>query len=181
MTAGPWIIILGAVITDIVTAQCLTDSVGWVGLCSKRISHVTRVFYALRVGLERLCGYYRELKPISDLHLSTCFFSWLTSYRDKDKNHIVKFEYVSYLEDDLSCTALRAWTCTEPMQDIVVKFSECYGERGHCLLVERGLMLKLLYCGKLGHEIRLTLPSYEGLNIAVMEYVHRHTLAVAKG
>jgi len=70
---------------------------------------------------------------------------------------------------------------TEPPQDIVVKFSECYGERGHCLLAERGLTLKILYCGKLGHEIELTLPFCEGLNVAVMEYVHRHTLVVGKG
>jgi hypothetical protein len=158
----------------------------WVGLDSalseSRISHVARVFYALRVGLEKLHGYYQELKPTRDLCLSTCFFPWITSYHDKNKNHIVKFEYVGYLEDDLSCTALCVQTCTEPPNHHKTLLSNLVNAmvKEDIVCLRKGVSHQN-YCIVASCGMRSGRPSYEGLNVAVMEYVHRHTLAVGKG
>jgi hypothetical protein len=54
---GPWIVVQGAVITDGVIIQRLANYV-WVGIDSvlneSHITHVTRVFYALKTSLEKL-------------------------------------------------------------------------------------------------------------------------------
>jgi hypothetical protein len=120
VTAGPWIVIPGAVITDVVIVQRLTDSV-WVGLDSvmneSRIMHVASVFHALRMNLI----YY-------------------------DSGRTVLFKYIGFLEDDPSCIAIHARMCTEPVRNIV-KFVECYTERVHKILKAKGLAPELLYCG----------------------------------
>jgi len=68
-TAGPWIVVQGAVITDGVIVQRLTDYV-WVGIDSvlneSHIAHVARVFYALKTSLDKLSTYYKSQKPSSD-------------------------------------------------------------------------------------------------------------------
>ena len=107
--------ILGAVITDGVIIQRLTDCV-WVGLDSvlneSRIAHVARILYALRTSLAKLRRYYENLQPTSIPSVGTRYFPSITAYRDGDE--IVHFEYLGYLENDSSCTAIRARTCTEP-------------------------------------------------------------------
>ena len=172
--------ILGAVITDGVIIQRLTDSV-WVGLDSvlneSRIAHVARILYALRTSLEKLRRYYENLQPTSIPSVGTRYFPSITAYRDGDE--IVHFEYLGYLENDSSCTAIRARTCTEPSRDIVVKFVDRYGERAHQVLAEAGMAPKLFYCES--PQLDMEQPSYHPLRMVVMEYVNGSTLTAARG
>jgi serine/threonine protein kinase len=180
-TSGPWVVVLGAVIADMVVVQRLTDSV-WVvsdsALHESRISNVARMFHSLRMGFERLHLYYRGLKPTGDLSPSTRFFPSITAYHDGSE--IIPFEYLGYLENDSSCTAIRARTCTRPTRDIVVKFTERYSVSAHEVLTEAGLATKLLYSGPPGRDITQTQPSYQPLIMVVMDYVDGRTLVAAK-
>ena len=178
-TAGPWVVVLGAVITDVVIIQRLTDCV-WVGLDSvlneSRITRVARIFYALRMSLDKLRCYYKNLQLTDIPSVLACYFPSITAYRDGDK--VVFFEYVGFLENDVSCTAIHARTCTQPAQHIVVKFVNRYGERAHQVLAEAGLAPKLLYCGP--PQLDMGQPSYHPLCMVIMEYVNGLTLAEAK-
>lgn len=159
--------------------QRLTDCV-WAGLDSvlneTRIAHVARIFYALRTSLEKLHDYYKNLPSTSIPFVEERYFPSITAYRDGGKT--VPFRYLGFLENDPSCTAIHARTCTEPMQDIVVKFVDRYGERAHRVLADEGLAPKLLYCGPL--RLDEGQPSYASLCMVVMEYIYGSTLTVAK-
>ena len=145
---GPWIVVQGAVITDGVIVQRLTDYV-WVGidtvLNEAHISHVARVFYALKTGLEKLNTYYKSQQPTSNHPVASRYFPSITAY--SQDNVLVMFKYVGYLEHVPDCITLRAQTLTEPAQDIVIKFVDRYGEKAHRILADEGLAPKLLYCG----------------------------------
>jgi serine/threonine protein kinase len=162
-----------------VIVQRLTDCV-WVGLDSvlneSRIAHVARIFYALKTSLEELRRYYTNLRPTGDPSVATRYFPSITAYRDGDET--THFKYLGFLEDDPSCTAIHAQTCTEPVQDIVVKFVDRYGERAHRILEEEGLAPKLLYCGPL--QLDKGQPSYHPLRMVVMEYIYGSTLTAKK-
>ena len=97
-----------------------------------RIMHVARIFHALRTNHGRLHDYYKNLQPNSIPPFGTRFFPSITAY--PYRGNIVRFEYVGFLENDPSCTAIHARTLTEPVRDIVVKFVERYGERAHRIL-----------------------------------------------
>ncbi len=118
--------ILGAVITDGVIVQRLTDYV-WVGMDSvlneSRITRVARVFHALKTSLEELRSYYENVKITGDLPVGSRYFPSITSYPDNGER--IRFEYVGYLENSSDCTTLRART---PTQDLVVKFVDRYGK-----------------------------------------------------
>ena len=136
-----------------------------------------RVFSALRTGLEKLQSYYENLTPTRKDPDPSRYFPSLTCYEDGGK--IVEFEYVGYLENDFSCTTLRARTCTSPPRDIVVKFmQEPYGASAHEALAEAGLAPKLLYCGK--PSLKSGGPSYGEIEMIVMEYVDGDTVAALK-
>jgi serine/threonine protein kinase len=164
----------------VVIVQRLTDWV-WVGLDSvlneSRIMHVAQMFCALRNSLDRLSRYYKDLPPTSNPSDGTRFFPSVTAYRDGCKT--VEFEYQGYLENEPSCTAIRARTCTEPIRDIVVKFVDRYSERAHKILWEAGLAPRLDYCGSL--QLDDGQPSYGPLSMVVMEYIHGQPLNDAKG
>jgi hypothetical protein len=123
-TAGPWIAILGAVITDGVIVQRLTDYI-WVGLDSvlneSHITHVARAFYALRASLKKLTSYYESL-DLSNLPHDSRYFPSITAYRPHGGGH-VKFKYVGFLENCPDCITLRARTETMSAQDIVTSMS----------------------------------------------------------
>lgn len=76
-TSGPWIVILGAVFTDGLIIQRLTDYI-WVGLDSTRneihIARVARIFYALRNGLENLKSFYEGWGYLAILLLRRAIF-----------------------------------------------------------------------------------------------------------
>jgi serine/threonine protein kinase len=176
-SAGPWITILGAVITDGVIVQRLTDCV-WVGLDSvlnePHVTHVARTFHALKASLEKLNIYYESLHPVSNFPANSRYFPSITTYPHDDGP--VEFEYLGFLENTPDCTTLRART--NAGQDVVVKFVERYGERAHRLLADAGLAPKLLYCGSL--QFNDDDPSYRSISLVVMEYVDGETLAEAK-
>jgi hypothetical protein len=125
-------VVLGAVITDGVIVQRLTDYI-WVGLDSvlneSHITHVARIFYALKGSLERLNSYYEGLQLTNKSPAGSRYFPSTTAYPNGDE--LIHFEYVGFLENSPDCTTLRARTCAEPPQDIVVKFVDRYGERAH--------------------------------------------------
>jgi hypothetical protein len=142
-------VIFGAVITDDVIVQRLTDYV-WVGLHSvlneSHITNVARIFYALKTSLERLKLYYEKVQPTtSDLPVNSRYFPSITAYRHS--NEVIHFEYVGFLENCPDCMTLRARTHTKPAQDIVVKFVDRYGEKAHRLLADENLAPRILFCG----------------------------------
>ena len=115
--------VLGAVITDGVIIQRLTDCI-WVGLDSvlseSHIAHIARVFYALKEGLRKLRSYYEDLNPTGDLPAPSRYFPSITAYPDGAE--FVQFDYVGFLENGPDCITLRAQTRTILSRDIVVKF-----------------------------------------------------------
>jgi serine/threonine protein kinase len=164
----------------VVIVQRLTNWV-WVGLDSvlneSRIMHVAQMICALRNSLDRLSRYYKNLPPTRNLSDGTRFFPSVTAYRDGGKT--VEFEYLGYLENEPSCTAIRARTRTEPIRDIIIKFVHRYGERAHKILWEEGLAPRLDYCGSL--QLDNGQPSYGSLIMFVMEYIPGQSLNNAKG
>jgi serine/threonine protein kinase len=178
-TAGPWIAILGAVITDGVIVQRLTDYI-WVGLDSvlneSHITNVARIFYALKASLGKLDSYYEKVQPTGSLPADSRYFPSITAYPHSDG--FIDFKYVGFLENCPDCTTLHARTTTEPAQDIVVKFVDRYGERAHSILADEGLAPKLFYYGSL--HLSDEQPSYRSLSMVVMEYIDGKTLAQVK-
>jgi hypothetical protein len=81
-------------------------------------------------------------------------------------------------KNDFSCNTMRARTCTEPSQDIVVKFADRYGAAAHDALAAVGLAPKVLYCGPVCGKRGG--PSYGGLTMVVMEYIEGQTVAALK-
>ena len=179
-TAGPWIAILGAVITDGMIVQRLTDYI-WVGLDSVlnelHITHIARAFYALNASLKKLTSCYKSLHPTGDSPADWPYFPSITAYCPCGGGHI-KFKYVGFLEDSPNCITLRARTETMLAQDIVVKFVDCYGQRAHQILVNEDLALKLLYCGS--PHLDDNELSYESICMVVMEYIDGDMFAVVK-
>ena len=168
----------GAVITDGVIIQRLTDYV-WVGIDSvlneSHITHVARVFYALKTSLEKLHTYYKSQRPTRNHLVGSRYFPSITAY--PQDNVLVEFKYVGYLENGPDCVTLRAQTLTEPAQDVVIKFVDRYGEKAHRILADEGLAPKLLYCGSPRHDDDQ--PSYQSISMVVMEYIDGDTLAKA--
>ncbi|PPQ79188.1 hypothetical protein CVT25_002773 [Psilocybe cyanescens] len=178
-TAGPWIVILGAVFTDGLIVQRLTDYI-WVGLDSAlneaHISRVARIFYALKSGLDKLESYYEAVKLSDASPAASRYFPSINAYHTGEE--LVHFKYVGFLEDGPDCTTLRARTLSTPPRDIVVKFVERYGARAHRLLADNGLAPELIYYGspRLNDEE----PSYNSLFMVVMGFVDGQTLAKSK-
>jgi serine/threonine protein kinase len=173
-------VILGAVITDGVIVQRLTDYI-WVGLDSvlyeSHLIHVARAFSALKASLKELTSFYESVVPTGDLPAESRYFPSFTAYRSDDGGY-VKFKYVGFLENCPDCITLRARTETMPAQDIVVKFVDRYGQRAHKMLAEKGFAPELLYCGSPCLDDNQS--SYQSISMVVMEYVNGNTVAVAK-
>lgn len=173
--SGPWIAILGAVFTDGLIVQHLTDYI-WVGLDStfneSRILRIARTFYALNKGLANLKSYYGTVEAQSLRIAETRYFPSITTY--PNGNECIRFKYLSFLEDGPDCMTLRARTLTVPPRDVVVKFVDRYGERAHRLLADNGLAPELLYCGS--PHLQDKDPSYNSISMVVMEFVGGETL-----
>lgn len=171
--------VLGAVITDGVIVQRLTNSI-WVGLdCvlnKSQIADVAGVFWALKMSLGKLKSYYESVNLTGDQPAGSRYFPSITAY--SDGNELVEFEYIGFLEDGPDCITLCAKTRTVPSRDIVVKFVDRYGERAHRLLADADLVPKLLYYGS--PHLKDNQPSYHSISMVVMEYVDGITLAEAK-
>ncbi|KAK2464713.1 hypothetical protein APHAL10511_003289 [Amanita phalloides] len=111
------------------------------------------------------------------MRLPLRFFPSFTAYLDK-RNNKVHFEYLGFLESDISCVTLHAQTCQKPHKDIVVKFVERYCQEAHELLAQQHLAPELLYYGK--PSLENGAPNYGELSMVVMEFIHGETLLVAK-
>ena len=176
--------ILGAIVTERVIIQRLTDCV-WVGFDSvpndTQITQVARVFSALKTGVQNLRSYYKGLPP-NEISLSDSrYFPWITTYRGD--NGPVQFKYLGYLENIPDCVTLRARTWPEPGQNIVVKFVDRYGERAHRMLADKGLAPQLFYHGPLSAEqdgSNNQRPSRHSFSMVVMEYIEGKVLSKVK-
>jgi hypothetical protein len=179
-TNGPWITILGAVFTDRVVVQRLTDFL-WLGVDTaihdSRCPPLANTFFALRRSLAKLKTYYDGVRPnINAIRDGLRFFPSITSYIENGE--IVHFKYSGFVEgwDDAS-VILRARTCKRPCKDIMVKFVDNYGIKAHMKLAAVGLAPKLLYYGTphFDHDD----PSYGNYRMVVMEYIEGRTLSNA--
>lgn len=176
--AGPWIVIMGAIITSHVIVQRLTDFI-WLGpsraIDNERILHLARIFQSLRLAVRRLKSYYEG--PLSSPKAENDrFFPMATSYTDSEGKKI-RFRYQDPLKmSDPSCISFLATVeDTEPSKKIVVKFVERYGDGAHRLLEARGLAPKLLYYG----PVWLDGPEQDGCGsrrMVVMEHLGGKTI-----
>lgn len=179
-SGGPWITILGAVFTDRVLVQRLTDFT-WLGIDTaihnSRCPPLANVFFALRRSLAKLKAYYDGVRPNPDATQGGFrFFPSITTYIENAET--VHFQYLGFLERSNACATLRARTRTEPCKDIVVKFVDNYGLKAHNILAAKGLAPKLLYHGMPSFEHDV--PSYGKYQMVVMEYIEGRTFFIAK-
>jgi hypothetical protein len=191
---GPWLSVLGGVITDKVIVQRLTDMV-WMGLSSTeedaRVYHVTRVFIALRQSLKNLKVYYSNIQNANIPKLSPYlahprFFPYPTTFsRD---NQTFQFRYIDALEKDTACVTYLAVILNADRQitddKVVIKFVARYGEDVHRFLAVEGHAPTLWYYGPLPGASPLErsdcpamqafpglAPHSEQMHMVVMDYV----------
>jgi serine/threonine protein kinase len=180
--AGPWLAILGGIITGHCIVQRLTDFL-WIPVHSthddNQFLRIARVFYALRESIQRLDSWYKDtITGVIPLNESSPhvphprFFPSPNVYRDGD--NLVRFAYQVPLELDVSCVTYRAKTLEDNPKDIVVKFVTSYGADAHRVMASVGLAPELLYHGPI--DVELGMPSYGDLCMVVMEYVDGLTL-----
>lgn len=169
--AGPWIVIMGAVLTSRTIVQRLTPY-EWLG-CSRlfddqQVHRIAHRLYALRESIAELNAYYARLSssPAEHGHLHPRFFPSITSFSTGGKK--TRFVYAYPLEHDAASVTFKA-TLTETKKPIVIKFVRRYGDEAHQLLADHGLAPKLLAFEQLGEL-------YDDLNLVAMELVEGQTL-----
>ena len=172
-SGGPWLTVLGAIFTDKVVVQRLTDFI-WVGtdttLNERHCHRVARILYSLGRSIRKLNEYYVGLKPdsIGKPELHPRYFPSIRAYRDAS-GVIIDFAYVKPLERDATCVTFLAITFEAAPKSIVVKFVERYGVGAHKLLEKLDAAPQLLYYGNIG--VRDEDPTYGHLRMVVMEYL----------
>jgi hypothetical protein len=156
---GPWITVMGAVITDKVIVQRLTDMLWLVESSTeetKRVYHAARVFSALRLCLHKLKTYYEDIvkndkiPPLKD-SFHPRFFPDPTHYIDRTTSDKVEFTYVKPLEQSDDCVTFLAQT-NGTREEVVVKFVSRYGVEVHDFLAEKGHAPCLRYHGSLDDD-----------------------------
>lgn len=182
--AGASIAILGAIWTDKVIVQRLTDYI-WLGhhpiFNDKAIYRNAHILHALGINLCRLRKFYEDLKdrsqdPIPD-KLDARYFPSINAYRGPDGT-IIKFTFIHPLEFDPVCTTFLARTEGPPSEHVVVKFVHRYNKEAHELLAAKGMAPKLRYCNKVGvHDGD---PTYGDLCMIVMDFVDGETIEKAE-
>lgn len=175
--AGPWLTVLGAMITSECVVQRLTDFI-WIPVHSvcddEQYFRVARVLFALRESLDRLDEWYKTvLKTEPAGPSSSRFFPTPDTYL-QDDGKPVKFTYLKPLERSTSCVTYLAKTCEAEGNLIVVKFVTAYGADAHRAMASAGFAPKLLYHGEI--NIEDDAPSYGELRMVVMEYCKGITL-----
>ena len=156
---GAWLSVLGAVFTDKVIVQRLTDMT-WVGLSSTeedaRVYHFARILVALRKSLNKLSTFYMDVANAGIPTLSQTgphprFFPHPTTFSQDGRTF--HFRYLTALEDDHACVTYLAMMLDENSQDagekVVVKFVARYGERVHRFLAEQAHAPALRYYGSI--------------------------------
>ncbi|KAJ3979667.1 hypothetical protein F5890DRAFT_1569265 [Lentinula detonsa] len=169
--AGPWLVIMGAVLTSRVITQRLSPY-EWLG-CSRvldddQVLQVARRLYALRLSIADLKEYYQNL-PSPDVehdHIHPRFCPCIKSFSLDGEN--VQFVYVQPLERDPSSVTFKAIR-SDTQSSIVIKFARRYGEAAHKWMADKRLAPRLLTCESLGEK-------YDNLLLVVMEFVEGQTL-----
>ncbi|CAA7270120.1 unnamed protein product [Cyclocybe aegerita] len=182
--AGASIAILGAIWTDKIIVQRLTDYI-WLGhdtiFNDEAIYRNARILYALSRSLRRLDTFYKSLKiqpqpPVPE-KLEPRYFPSINAYRGLDDT-IINFTFIIPLELDSVCTTFLAKTEGPVSEPIVVKFVRRYNKEAHQLLAAKGMAPKLRYCDKVG--VRDGDPSYGHLRMIVMDFVDGETVEKAQ-
>ncbi|CUA71256.1 hypothetical protein RSOLAG22IIIB_09424 [Rhizoctonia solani] len=160
--AGPWICILGGIYLTEIVVQPLTEMLWMANHPHKesRLRYLSRVFAALRDGIDHLDAYYRSLvsniSPATPLREDLArFYPDICQYQAN--GHETKIIYV----DDINRLVFKAQT--EDGRYVVVKFVERYNAPAHELLALHGLAPKLLF----DSADRL----YGGYRMVVMELI----------
>jgi hypothetical protein len=174
---GPWLTIIGGIMTEYAVFQRLTDYV-WLGIDSvfsdPHYRRIGRIMYALKRALDILDAYYLALPaPKCSPQRLYSFEPSIDSYLDKDGT-LVKFKYISKTEASPGCVTFLAETQTETPRRIIVKFVERYNADAHQLVATVGLAPALYYCGKVG--VRAEDPIYGHLKMVVVEFIQGSTL-----
>ncbi|KAH7886464.1 hypothetical protein F5I97DRAFT_1928318 [Phlebopus sp. FC_14] len=188
--AGPWLAVLGGVISSRCIVQRLTDYI-WVPVHSvgddRHYFRIARVLYALKESIDRLESWTQHVmksgetfdtkslrsNPSSPLHPRFC--PTPNVYLRGDTR--VTFEYLQPLERYPSCVTYLART-TEDRHKVVVKFVTEYGNEAHHMMGEAGYAPKLLFYGPI--NVDADMPSYGNLRMVVMDYVDGLMLCDAK-
>ncbi|KAG2009434.1 protein kinase subdomain-containing protein PKL/ccin9 [Coprinopsis cinerea AmutBmut pab1-1] len=168
--AGPWIAVLGAVLTTNAIVHRLTDYI-WIGesrvLDDANTFRIARVLTALRQSVDDLTTFYES--EISMSSNPSRFFPRATSYYDDKRGQKVAFAYLGGLVR-YRCAAFMA-VVPEERRFIVVKFVERYGVEAHRLLEGKGLAPALLYYGDIWHDDPLAQAGCGTRKMVVMEHV----------
>ncbi|KAJ3782759.1 hypothetical protein GGU10DRAFT_297341 [Lentinula aff. detonsa] len=169
--AGPWLVIMGAVLTSRVITQRLSPY-EWLG-CSRvldddQVLQVARRLYALRLSIADLKEYYQNLPSpvVQPDHIHPRFCPCIKSFSLDGEN--VQFVYVQPLQRDPSSVTFKAIR-SDTQSPIVIKFARRYGEDAHKWMADKRLAPKLLTCESLGEK-------YGNLLLVVMEFVEGQTL-----
>ncbi|KAG7098113.1 hypothetical protein E1B28_000084 [Marasmius oreades] len=184
--AGPWLVIMGAVLTIRPVIQRLSDYM-WLGnsrvLDENQVKRVARNLYALRMATKTLAKYWesfvrpRRVKGCEHPRFSPSFDSFIDVHTLEN----VKFAYVKPLEEAPSCVTFLAKKLpaegSAPDKDngngpIVIKFVRRYNQDAHLMMGERGFAPKLLGYRPLREED----PGYDDLALLATEYVEGETL-----
>ena len=153
---GPWITVMGAVMTDKMIVQRLTDMLWLVDSSTeeaKRVYLAARVFSALRLCLHKLKTYYEDISkndkipPLKD-SFHPRFFPDPTHYVDRTTSDTVEFTYLEPLAQSEDCATFLAQT-NAAQEKVVVKFVSRYGVEVHDFLAEKGHAPRLRYHGSL--------------------------------
>ncbi|KAJ2913992.1 hypothetical protein MD484_g6413, partial [Candolleomyces efflorescens] len=174
--AGPWLVVLGAVLTSNAVVQRLTNYV-WLGhsrviddIATKRVA---RVFTALRQSVAQLKSFYQTLSPLP--HANDRFFPLARTYVEDHSSQVISFRYTKPLKlADPSCMAFLAETSSG--RRVVVKFVERYGAEAHQLLADAGQAPALLYYGKIWHNDQFARDGCYPRKMVVMEYLCGETV-----
>ncbi|KAF8654708.1 hypothetical protein AX16_003459 [Volvariella volvacea WC 439] len=187
--AGPNIAVLGAVFTDKIIVQRLTDYL-WTGRAKTfeqdHVYRVARSLFALQQCLGGLADWYRNLSSVSPLvpnEPHPRYFPYPNTYIEEDEygnKNVKKFEYLVALETESTCVTYLAaevvdGATTEGRHKLVIKFSDRYGEDAHRHVHSIGYAPRLRYCGRfpVGNHNE---PSPEGLFMVVMDYIPGRTV-----
>ncbi|KDR70253.1 hypothetical protein GALMADRAFT_76370, partial [Galerina marginata CBS 339.88] len=153
---GPWMCILGAVFTDKVVVQRLTDMM-WIGLSSTseeaRIHRFARLMMALRQSFPKLQDYYEKIStanipPFTEGSPHPRFYPYPTSFLESGK--LTYFDYVKMLEDHPACVTYLAKIRKDVKSSdvdelVVVKFVHRYGHEVHQFLADNNHSPKIRY------------------------------------
>ncbi|KAL0068980.1 hypothetical protein AAF712_003973 [Marasmius tenuissimus] len=180
--AGPWLVVMGAVLTTRVVAQRLSDFM-WLG-CSRtmdeaQVKRVASTLYALRRAIQTLNQLWNSFKKpkIVEGCEHPRFFPYWDSFTDEHRE-VVNFVYVKPLEDWPSCVTFLAKRLPgnggsdDKDSRFVIKFVRRYERDAHAVMGKEGFAPKLLGFRQLREED----SGYKDLVLVAMEYVEGKAL-----